>query len=106
VQNSSHAIILLIVLRYSIGHIHIRTMIPTVLKILLATTVMVAVAWGLQLLLGNIPLFSLAHLTGRLLTLAIVGGLSAGIYFASVLLLKVEEVRLLKGAVLAKLGRK
>ncbi len=106
VQNSSHAIILLIVLRYSIGHIHVRTMIPTVLKILLATAVMVAVAWGLQLLLGNTPLFSLEHLTGRLLTLLIVGGLAAGVYFASVLLLKVEEVRLLKGAILAKLGKK
>jgi putative peptidoglycan lipid II flippase len=106
VQNSSHAIILLILLRYSIGPIHVRTMIPTVLKILLATAIMVAVAWGLQVLLGNTTLFSLNHLAGRLLTLVVVGGLSAGSYFTTVLLLKVEEVRLLKGTILAKLGRK
>ncbi len=37
VQNSLHAIILLVLLRMAIGHIRIRELIPTVLKILVAT---------------------------------------------------------------------
>jgi hypothetical protein len=35
----------------------------------------------------------------------LVGGLASGVYVGGVLLLKVEEVGLLKGAVLAKLRR-
>src|SRR5258707_1168124 len=73
VQNSLHAIVLLIILRVVIGHIRIREMIPAVLKILVATAVMVAVAWGTQLLLGHIALFSLSSLSGRLLTVAVAG---------------------------------
>ncbi len=106
VQNSLHAIILLVLLRIVIGHIRIREMIPTVLKILVATAAMVAVAWGLQVLLGHIGLFSLDRLWGQLLTVAVAGGLAALVYLGGVLLLRVEEVRLVKGAVMAKLGRK
>jgi putative peptidoglycan lipid II flippase len=105
VQNSSHALILLVLLRMAIGSLHLRTMVPFVLKILLATAVMVALAWGLQLLLGHVALFSLAKLTGRLLTVLVAGGLAAAAYFGLVLLFKVEEIGLLKGALLAKLGR-
>ncbi len=106
VQNSSHALILLVLLRMAIGSIHLRKMIPFVLKILLATAVMVALAWGLQLLLGHVALFTLAKFSGRLLTVLVAGGLAAAAYFGVVLLLRVEEIGLLKGAVLAKLGRK
>ncbi len=106
VQNSSHALILLVLLRMAIGSLHLRKMVPFVLKILLATVVMVALAWGLQLLLGHVALFSLATFSGRLLTVIIAGGLAAGAYFGLVLLFKVEEIGLLKGAVLAKLGRR
>jgi putative peptidoglycan lipid II flippase len=84
----------------------VRSTIPAVLKILLATAVMAAVAWGLQVLLGHIPLFSLQHLLGQLLTVVVAGGLAAGIYLGLVLLLRVEEVGLVKTALLAKLGRK
>ncbi|HKV02481.1 MAG TPA: lipid II flippase MurJ [Ktedonobacteraceae bacterium] len=106
VQNSLHAIVLLIILRVVIGHIRIREMIPAVLKILVATAVMVAVAWGMQLLLGHIALFSLSRLSGRLLTVVIAGGLASLVYLGCVLVLRVEEVGLVKEAVLAKLGRR
>jgi len=106
VQNSLHAIILLFVLRAAIGPINIRPLIPTVLKILLATAVMVAIAWGLQMIMGRVAIFSLNTFLGQLLTVAIAGGFAAAAYFAVALLLKVEEVGLLKGVVLAKLGRK
>jgi len=106
VQNSLHAIVLLIILRVVIGHIRIREMIPAVLKILVATAVMVAVAWGTQLLLGHIALFSLSRLSGRLLTVVVAGGLASLVYLGCVLVLRVEEVGLVKEAVMAKLGRR
>ncbi|HLZ55412.1 MAG TPA: lipid II flippase MurJ [Ktedonosporobacter sp.] len=106
VQNSLHGIILLVLLRRAIGPMHIRKTVPVVLKILLATAAMVAVAWGLQLVLGHVALFTLSKFYGQLLTVVVVGGLAAGVYFGGVMLLKVEEIALLKGAALAKLGRK
>ncbi len=106
VQNSLHAIILLVLLRLAIGPMHIRDTLPTILKILLATALLVAVAWGLQMLFSHIALFSLQSLLGELLTVLLAGGLAAAAYFACVLLLRVEEVGLLKGAVLAKLGKR
>ncbi|HET9920973.1 MAG TPA: lipid II flippase MurJ [Ktedonobacteraceae bacterium] len=106
VQNSLHAIILLVLLRFAIGSIHIRQTLPTVLKILLAAAALVAVAWGLQTLFSHIALFSLQTLLGELLTVLLAGGLATAAYLGCILLLKVEEVSLLKGAILAKLGRK
>jgi putative peptidoglycan lipid II flippase len=106
IQNTTHAVVLLILLRLSIGSLHVRTMIPAVLKIVVAAAAMVAVAWGAQVLLGHFALFSLNHLLGQILTLVITGGLAVATYLGGVLLLKVEEVGMLKGAVMAKLGRK
>jgi hypothetical protein len=40
------------------------------------------------------------------LTVAIAGGLAVVVYLGAVLLLRIEEIGLVKGAVLAKLGRK
>ena len=67
---------------------------------------MVAVAWGTQVLLSHIHVFSLDTLTGSLLTVIVAGGLAVVVFLGGVLLLKVEEIGMLKGAVLAKLGRK
>jgi putative peptidoglycan lipid II flippase len=106
VQNSLHAIILLVLLRVAIGHLRVREIAPTLLKILVATAAMVAVAWGAQVLLAHIGLFSLDRFIGQLLTVAIAGGLAVVVYLGGVLLLQVEEVRLVKGAVMSKLGRK
>lgn len=106
VQNSLHAVILLVLLRMAIGSIRVRETIPTVLKILLASAALVAVAWGLQWLLGHLALFSLGSFLGQLLTVVVAGGIAASVYIGGVLVLKVEEVGLLKGAVLAKLGKR
>ncbi len=105
VQNSLHPIILLILLRLAIGPLRMREMIPATVKICLATAVMIVVAWGLQVVLGHVSLFSLGHLAGQFLTVVVVGGIAVGVYFGGLLLLKVEEVRLLKTVVLAKLGK-
>jgi len=106
VQNSMHAIILLVLLRMTIGSMSVRKTAPTVLKILVATAAMVAVAWVLQKVLGHIALFSLSHLLGALLTVAIAGGLATAVYFGLILLFKVEEISLLQRAVMTKLGKK
>ncbi len=106
VQNSLHAIILLVLLRVAIGHLRIREIIPTLLKILVATAAMVVVAWGAQVLFEHIGLFSLDRLLGQLLTVAIAGGLAVVVYLGGVLVLRIEEVGLVKGAVMAKLRRK
>jgi putative peptidoglycan lipid II flippase len=106
VQNTSHALILLILLRMSIGSLHIRRTIPAILKICLAAVAMALVAWGAMTLLGHVSLFSLNHLVGQLLTVIVAGGLAVAVYVAGILLLKVEEINLVKRAVLAKLGKK
>lgn len=106
VQNSLHPIILLVLLRMAIGPIRIRETIPALLKILAATVVMVVVAWGAQVMLAHIALFSLNHLLGQVLTVIVAGSLATIVYIGGVLLLRVEEVGLVKGAILAKLVRR
>ncbi|HEY7416819.1 MAG TPA: lipid II flippase MurJ, partial [Ktedonobacteraceae bacterium] len=105
-QIALHAIILLIWLRAVIGPLHLRKAAPALLKVLLATAAMVGVAWGLQIVLGPVQIFSLGHFTGRLLTVVVVAVCATVTYFGLVMVFKVEEVGLLKGAVIAKLGRK
>ena len=58
VQNSVHAIVLLVILRIVIGPLKLGQIIPTILKIGLATVVMVVIAWGLQVGLGSIDFFA------------------------------------------------
>jgi putative peptidoglycan lipid II flippase len=105
-QIALHAIILLVWLRVVIGPLRLRQAVPAVLKVLLATAVMVGVAWGLQLVLGRLYIFSLSHFTGRLLTVVVVGICATATYFGLIMAFKVEEIALLKGTILAKLGRK
>ncbi|HEY6409140.1 MAG TPA: lipid II flippase MurJ, partial [Ktedonobacteraceae bacterium] len=105
VQNSLHAVILLVLLRKAIGSLSLRKIIPAFLKICAATVTMVIVAWALQALLAHVGLFSLNHLTGQFLTVIVVGLVAAGVYVGVVLLLRVEEVALIKGIVMAKLGK-
>jgi putative peptidoglycan lipid II flippase len=106
VQNSLHAVILLVLLRVAIGSLRLREIIPAFLKISAATIAMVAVAWGLQVLLGHIRLFSLNHLSGQFLTVLVPGFVAVGVYAGGVLLLRVEEVGMMKRIVMAKLGRR
>lgn len=106
VQNSSHAFILLILLRRAIGSLHIRRTLPAILKICLAAAVMAAVAWGVQVALSHVALFSLSHLLGQLLNVIVAGGAATGVYLGLILLFKVEEINLVKAAVLARLGKR
>ena len=106
VQNSLHAVLLMVLLRIAIGPLLLREIIPAFLKISAATAAMVAVAWGLQLLLAHVGFFSLSHLTGQFLTVMVVGLVALGVYIGGVLLLRVEEVGLIKGIVMAKLGKR
>ena len=106
VQNSLHAVILLVLLRMTIGPLRLREIISAFLKISAATIAMVAVAWGLQVLFGHIRLFSPNHLTGQFLTVLVSGLIAVGVYVSGVLLLRVEEVGMMKGIVMAKLGKK
>src|SRR5712691_8416982 len=101
VQNLLHAVLLLILLRIFIGHLRVREIIPAFLKIGAATAAMVIAAWGLQILLSHVGLFSLNHLLGQFLTVLLVGGVAVGVYVGSVLLLKVEEIGLMKNVVMA-----
>ncbi len=105
-QIALHAIILLVWLRAVIGPLRLRQAVPAVLKIMLATAVMVGVALGLQTVLGPLSIFSLSHFTGRLLTVVVVGLCAIATYFGLIMAFKVEEVALLKGTIMAKLGRR
>ena len=106
VQNSLHAVILLVLLRMTIGPLRLREIISAFLKISAATIAMVAVAWGLQVLFGHMRLFSLNHLTGQFLTVLVSGLVAVVVYVGGVLLLRVEEVGMMKGIVMAKLGKR
>ncbi len=106
VQNSVHALVLLALLRIAIGPLKLGEMVPTVLKILLATAVMVAISWGLEIAFDSLAFFTHASFISRVITIVGIGGLAAGTYFGLMIALKVEEVALLKGVVLAKLGKK
>ena len=106
VQNSLHAVILLVLLRMTIGPLRLREIISAFLKISAATIAMVTVAWVLQVLLGHIRLFSLNHLTGQFLTVLVSGLVAVVVYVGGVLLLRVEEVGMMKGIVMAKLGKR
>lgn len=105
-QNSMHAVILLILLRMAIGSLHLRRAVASVLKICVAAAIMAVVAWGAMTLLGHVGLFSLQHLPGQILTVIVAGGLASMVYFGALWLFKVEEIKLVKGTILAKLGKK
>jgi putative peptidoglycan lipid II flippase len=106
VQNLLHAVLLLVLLRFAIGPLRVRETIPAFLKISAATAAMVIIAWSLQTLLSHVGLFSLNHLLGQFLTVLLVGSVAAGVYVGGVLLLKVEEIGLMKNIVMTRLGRR
>lgn len=106
VQNSLHGIFLFILFYKFFGSLKVRPSLPAVAKIIIATAAMVAVAWVLQVWMGQYEFFSLRTLRGQFLTTLIAGGAAVIVYFGGILLLKVEEIALLKQAVLAKLGKR
>ena len=104
-QNIMHAVILFILLRRSIGSLHLRGVVPALLKILLATAILIVVAWSLQYELVRV-LASIDVFVRSLIIVVVAGGVAGGIYFGLLIMLKVEEIALLKGAVMAKLGKR
>lgn len=107
VQNTVHAIFLLFVLWRTVGSLHLRSMLPALGKIFCAVAVLIGIAWGLQWLMiaSHLHIFTV-QFVGPLIMVLVAGGLASVGYFGVAILLKVEEVALLKGAVLAKLGRR
>jgi putative peptidoglycan lipid II flippase len=105
VQNSAHAVILLILLRLAIGPLHLRNNLFVFLKIGVAAVLMGFASWGALLALQHIELFSLSHFIGQILTVLVAGGVAVAVYFGAIFLFKVEEVHLIKTVVSAKLKR-
>jgi putative peptidoglycan lipid II flippase len=101
VQNTSHAVILFILLTLAIGNLEIRAFLDGVARIGLAAAGMAATCAGMLFVLPRLNggLFSLNHLAGQVLTVALVGAAGAAVYFALAALLRVPEVRLLGGIV-------
>ncbi|GCE14276.1 murein biosynthesis integral membrane protein MurJ [Tengunoibacter tsumagoiensis] len=106
VQNSSHAIILLILLRFAIGPLHMRKTLPAIGKILVATALMVLVAGALLAGMKQIAFLTSDTVFVNLILVVVAGGLGAATYFGGTMFLKVEEIHLLKGAIMAKLGKR
>lgn len=106
-QNSSHAIILFVLLSLAIGNLGAGELARGVGRIAVAAAGMAALCWGLLYVLPRVSpsLFSLDHLTGQLLTVVLVGGAGAVVYVALASWLGVGEVRLLGGILRSKLGR-
>jgi|SRR5690349_15014777 len=105
-QNSMHAIILLIAFYKFFGSLNLLKILPTLFKIILSAIMMALAIWGTLFLMSLSPMFSLVTFNGQFLTVLVAGIVATVTYFGSILLLRVEEIALLKQAILAKLGRK
>ncbi|HEX9037340.1 MAG TPA: lipid II flippase MurJ [Ktedonobacterales bacterium] len=104
--NSSHAIILFVLLTMAIGSLGVRELWGGVWRIALASAVMGAVIVGLSRLLTTVApaVFSLDGLRGQLATVLAVGVPAAALYFLVISLLGMNEVRMLGGIARARLG--
>jgi putative peptidoglycan lipid II flippase len=108
VQNSAHAVILFVLLSFSIGNLGLGALSSGIWRIGVASMGMAAVGLGLLQLLPrlNPTFFSASHVAGNFVTVGLVGGLSLVLYFALAGWLRLDEVRLLVDLVQARLGRK
>ncbi|HEU0028076.1 MAG TPA: lipid II flippase MurJ [Ktedonobacterales bacterium] len=104
--NSSHAIILFILLTMAIGSLGMRDLWSGVWRITIASALMGGVIVGLLRLLPSLAptIFTLDGVRGQLATVLAVGVPAAALYFLVVTLLGMNEVRMLGGIVRARLG--
>ncbi len=104
--NSSHAIILFVLLTMAIGGLGMRELWGGVWRIALASALMGGLIAGLLRLLPALAptVFTLDSLRGQLATVLAVGVPAAALYFLAVTLLGMNEVRMLGGIVRARLG--
>ncbi len=105
VQNSAHALILLLLLRRAIGPLAGEGLLAALGKICLAALIMGAVCWGLLSLVSPLPLFNLQYFFGQTLTVAVTAGGGALAYFLLAHLFGLEEIRLLSSIARRRLGR-
>jgi putative peptidoglycan lipid II flippase len=105
VQNSMHAIILLVLLRRAIGPLAGEGLLGALGKICLAAAIMGGVCWLLLQAVSPFGLFDLNHFTGQLLTVLITAGGGTLVYFLLAHLFGLQEVRLLGSLVRRKFGR-
>lgn len=104
--NSSHAIILFILLTMTIGSLGLRELWSGVWRIAIASALMGGVIVGLLRLLPALAptFFTLDSLRGQIATVLAVGVPAAALYFLVVTLLGMNEVRMLGDIVRARLG--
>ena len=103
--NSSHAIILFVMLTIAIGSLGMRELWGGVWRIALASALMGGVIVGrCGCCPGCAPVFTLDSLRGQVATVLAVGVPAAALYFLVGTLLGMNEVRMLGGIVRARLG--
>jgi putative peptidoglycan lipid II flippase len=105
VQNSMHAMILLVLLRRAIGPLAGEGLLGALGKICLAAAIMGGACWLLLQAVSQFGLFNLDHFTGQLLTVLITAGGGTLVYFLLAHLFGLQEVRLLGSLVRRKFGR-
>lgn len=104
--NSGQAIVLFVLLTVTIGDLGLRGLGGGLARIGLAAAAMWGVCWaGLRFLPLLAPgLFTLDNLRGQALTVILIGGAATVVYFALIILLRVEEVAMLGAVLRARLG--
>lgn len=107
VQNSSHAVILFVLLTLAIGNLGMRELGSGIARIAVAAVGMAGTCWALLQLLPRLSanVFSTDHVVGNLVTVALVGGLGLAVYFALAAALRMSEVRMLGDMIRARIGR-
>ena len=106
-KNTSHALILLVLLTLAIGNLGWRDLLGGTARIVVAALAMAAVCWvGVTLLPAHLHAFSLAHASGQALTLLVAGGAGSLLYFTLTHVFGVEEVHLVGSIVRRRLGGK
>ncbi len=105
-QNSMHGLILIALFYRYFGSLGLRASLPGILKMVIAAGVMAIVVWSTQVLLSGHPLFSLRTLRGQILTIVITGIAAIAVYIGGISLLRVEESRLLKQTILARIAKR
>ena len=108
VQNSSHAIILFVLLTLTIGNFGMRELASGALRIAVAALGMAAAGVGtLALLVAINPrVFAVNTTSGSLLLLVIAGAGATGAYVALAGLLRIPELSLLVSTLRKRLGPK
>jgi putative peptidoglycan lipid II flippase len=107
VQNSSHAVILFVLLTLTIGNLGFRQLGDGVARIALAAAAMAAVCWGLLQALPRVSasFFTSDHVLGNLVTVTVVGITGLVVYFAVAGWLRLGEIAMLGALVRSRVGR-